>query len=185
LTDLLCRADGVIGRLKLTPGASPQGEAKDDGSIDLTELLCVPYGSSFGIPPNSNGSIDFIPMSSWADARIARVDAKGGGCADSTDLLFGPLLSMDDDDCDKQNCSSFCYGANIDEGYLSLKAVSIGGTLHFGGVVVNCGSGKDHTPELHLNTVTLCVKVTIGGALVLPYLQACLSPGSHGDVTTS
>jgi hypothetical protein len=33
--------------------------------------------------------------------------------------------------------------------------------------------------------VTLLVKVTVGGASVLPYLQACLSPGSHGDVTTS
>ncbi len=48
-----------------------------------------------------------------------------------------------------------------------------------------CDNGKDHTPALHLSTMTLCVKVTIGGAPVLPYLQACLSPGSHGDVTTS
>jgi hypothetical protein len=29
------------------------------------------YSSSFGVPPNSNGSIDFNPMNSWADARIA------------------------------------------------------------------------------------------------------------------
>ncbi len=124
-------------------------------------------------------------MSSWADAHIARVDAKGGGCTDLTDLLFGPLLSMGDDDCDEQKCScSFCYGANIVDGKLSLNAVSIGGTSHFGGVVVIWGNGKDHTPALHLTIMTLCVKVTIGGALVLPYLQACLSPGSHRDVTT-
>ncbi len=135
------------------------------------------YGSSFGVPTNSNGSFNFIPMSIWADARIARVDAKGGACKDLTDLLFGPLLLMDDDDCDKQKCSSFCCGTNIDNSKLNLNAVSFGGALHFGGVVVNCGNGKDHT-------VTLCVKVTIGGAPVLPYLQACLSPGSHGDVTT-
>jgi hypothetical protein len=144
------------------------------------------HGLSFGIPHNSNGSIDFIPMSSWADMRIARVDAKAGGCTDLTDLVFGPfLLSMHDDDCDKQKCSSFCYGADIDNGKLNLNAVSIGGTLHFGGVVVNCDNGKDHTPALHLSTVTLRVKVTIGGTPVLPYLQACLSSGSHGDVTTS
>jgi hypothetical protein len=124
-------------------------------------------------------------MSSWADAYIARVDAKGGGCTDLTDLLFGPLLLMDDDDCDKQKCSFFCYCANIDRGKLNLNAVSIGGALHFGGVVVNCGNRKDPTPVLHLSTVTLCVKFTIGGAPVLPYLQAYLSSGSHGDVTTS
>jgi hypothetical protein len=53
------------------------------------------YGSSFGVPHNSNGTINFIPrMSSWADMRIARVDAEGGGCADLTDLLFVPLLSV-------------------------------------------------------------------------------------------
>jgi hypothetical protein len=52
-------------------------------------------------------------------------------------------------------------------------------------MVVNCGSGKDHTPALHLSTVTLCVKVIVGGAPVLPHLQAYLSPSSHGDVTTS
>jgi hypothetical protein len=145
------------------------------------------YGSSFGISHNSkNGSINFIPcMSSWPDTSIARVDAKGGGCADLTDLLFGPLLLMDDDDCDEQKCSSFCCGANIDNGKLNLNAVSIGGALHFGGVVVNCGNRKDPTPVLHLSTVTLCVKFTIGGAPVLPYLQAYLSSGSHGDVTTS
>ncbi len=51
--------------------------------------------------------------------------------------------------------------------------------------MVNCGNRKDHTPALHLSTVTLCVKITIGGAPVLPYLQAYLSPVSHGDVTTS
>ena len=144
------------------------------------------YSSSFGVPHNSNCSVDFIPhMSSWADTCIARVDAEGGGCADLTDLLFGPLLLMDDDDCDEQKCSSFCCGANIDNGKLNLNAVSIGGALHFGGVVVNCGNRKDPTPVLHLSTVTLCVKFTIGGAPVLPYLQACLSPGSHGDVMTS
>jgi hypothetical protein len=33
-------ADGDDGRLKLTPVGAPQGEAKDDGSIDLTDLLC-------------------------------------------------------------------------------------------------------------------------------------------------
>ncbi len=92
---------------------------------------------------------------------------------------------MDDDDCDQQKCSSFCYCANIDNSKLNLNAVSIGGALHFGRVVVNCGNGKDHTPALHLSTMTLCVKVNVGGAPVLPYLQACLSPGSHGDVTTS
>jgi hypothetical protein len=60
------------------------------------------YGLCFGVPHNSNGIIDFIPcMSSWADTRIARVDTKGGGCVDLTDLLFGPLLLMDDDDCDE------------------------------------------------------------------------------------
>ena len=130
------------------------------------------YGSSFGIPHNSNGSINFIPrMSSWADTRFTQVDAKGGGCTDLTDLLFGPLLSMGDDDCDEQKCScSFCYGANIVDGKLSLNAVSIGGTSHFGGVVVIWGNGKDHTPALHLSTVTLCVKITIEGAPVLPYL---------------
>jgi hypothetical protein len=32
--------------------------------------------------------------------------------------------------------------------------------------------------------MTLHVKVTIGGVPVLPYLQACLSTGSLGDVTT-
>jgi hypothetical protein len=92
---------------------------------------------------------------------------------------------MDDDDCEEQKCSSFCYGANIDDGKLNLNIVRIGGALHFGGVVVNCGNGKDHTPALHLSTVTLYVKVTGEGAPVLPYLQAWLSPGSHGDVTTS
>ncbi len=63
-------ADGDDGRLKLTPRAASQGEAKDDSSIDLTDLLCGPflsmddedcdelqYGSSFGIPHNSNCSI--------------------------------------------------------------------------------------------------------------------------------
>ncbi len=175
--------DDDNGRLKRTPGVAPRGEAKDNGSIDLTDLSCRPflsmdnedcdklqYGSSFGVPHNSNGSIDFIPMSSWADMCIAQVDAKGGGCTDLTDLLFGPLLSMDDDDYDEQKCSSFCYGANIDNGKLNLNAVSIGDALHFGGVVVNCGNGKDHTPALHLSTVTLCVKVTIEGAPVIPYL---------------
>jgi hypothetical protein len=121
-----------------------------------------------------DGTINFIPMSSWADAYIARVDAKGGGCTDLTDLLFGPLLLMDDDDCDKQKCSSFCYCADIDNGKLNLNTVSIGSALHFGGVVVNCGNEKGHTPALHLSTVTLLVKVTIGRAPVLPYLQACL-----------
>ncbi len=124
-------------------------------------------------------------MSSWADTCIAQVDAKGGGCMDLTDLFFGLLMSMDDDDCDEQNCSTFCCGTNIDNGKLNLISESIGGALHFGGVVVNCGNGKDHTLSLHLSTITLCVKVTIGGAPVLPYLQAYLSPGSHGDVTTS
>jgi hypothetical protein len=33
-------ADGDDGRLKLTPGAAPREEAKDNGSIDLTDLLC-------------------------------------------------------------------------------------------------------------------------------------------------
>jgi hypothetical protein len=113
------------------------------------------------------------------------VDAKGGGCTDLTYLLFGSLLSMNDDDCVKQKCSFFCYCTNIDNSKLNLNAVSIGGALHFGRVVVNYGNGKDHTPALHLSTVTLRVKVMVGGAPVLPYLQACLSPGSHGDVTTS
>jgi hypothetical protein len=113
------------------------------------------------------------------------VDAKGGGCTDLTDLLFGPLLLMDGDDCDKQKCSSFCYGANIDNGKLNLNTVNIDGALHFGRVVVSCGNGKDSTPALQLSTVTLCVEVTIGGVPVLSYLHACLSPGSHGDVTTS
>jgi hypothetical protein len=53
-------------------------------------------------------SINFIPrMSSCADTRIARVDAESGCCADLTNLLIVPLLSMDDDDCDEQKCSSF------------------------------------------------------------------------------
>jgi hypothetical protein len=121
-------------------------------------------------------------MSSWANTCDAQVDAKGGGCSDLTDLLFGLLLLMDDYDCDKQKCSSFCYCAKIDDGKLNLKAVSIGGSLHFGRVVVNCGNGKEHTPALDLSTMTLHFKVPIGGAPVLPYLQACLSPGSHGDV---
>jgi hypothetical protein len=68
-------------------------------------------------------------MSSWADTHIARVDAKGGGCTDLTDLLFGPLLLMDDDDCDKQKCSSFCCGTDIDNSKVNLNAVSIGGAL--------------------------------------------------------
>ncbi len=50
---------------------------------------------------------------------------------------------------------------------------------------MNCGNGKDHTPALHLSTVSLGVKVTFGGAPILTDLQACLSLGSHGDVTTS
>ncbi len=50
---------------------------------------------------------------------------------------------------------------------------------------MNCGNKKDHTPELHLSTVSLGVKVTFGGVPILPDLQACLSLGSHGDVTTS
>ncbi len=50
---------------------------------------------------------------------------------------------------------------------------------------MNCGNEKDHTPALHLSTVTLCVKVTTGDAPVLPYLQAYFSPGSHVDETTS
>ncbi len=33
-------ADGDNGRLKLTPGKAPQGEAKDNGSIDLTDHIC-------------------------------------------------------------------------------------------------------------------------------------------------
>jgi hypothetical protein len=70
----------------------------------LTDLLCGPfllidngdfdelqYGLSFCVSHNYNGSIDFIPVSSWADTRIARPDAMGGGCMDLTDLLFGPL----------------------------------------------------------------------------------------------
>jgi hypothetical protein len=53
------------------------------------------YGLSFGGPHNSNGSIDFIScMKSWADMRIAQVDAEGGGCVDLTDLLFVPLFSI-------------------------------------------------------------------------------------------
>jgi hypothetical protein len=67
---------------------------------------------------------------------------------------------MDDDDWDEQKCSSFCC-ANIDNGKLNLNAASIGGTLHFGEVVVKCGNGKDHTPALNLSTVSLCFKVTI------------------------
>jgi hypothetical protein len=68
----------------------------------------IQYDLSFGVTHNSNGSIDFIPcMSSCADTRIAQVDAESGGCADLTDLLFVPLLSIDDDDCDEQKCSSF------------------------------------------------------------------------------
>jgi hypothetical protein len=175
-------ADGDNGRLKLTPGAAPQGEAKDHGSIDLTDLLCRPflsmdnedcddmqYGLPFGVPPNSNFSINFISMSSWADAHIAQVNAKGGGCTDLTDLLFGPLLLMDDDACDEQKCSSFCYGANINDSKFNLNAVNIGCALHFGRVVVNCGNGKDHTPALNFSTMTLRVKVIIGGVPVLPY----------------
>ncbi len=74
----------------------------------LTDLLCGPflsmdnedcdelqYGSSFGKSHYSNGSINFIPcMSSWADTRIARVDAEGGGFADFIDLLFVPFFSI-------------------------------------------------------------------------------------------
>jgi hypothetical protein len=50
---------------------------------------------------------------------------------------------------------------------------------------VNCGNGKDLTPTLHLSTVSHGVKVTFGGAIIIPDHQACLSLGSHGDVTTS
>ena len=124
-------------------------------------------------------------MSSWADTGIARVDAKGGGCADLTDLLLVPLLSMDDDDCDEQKCSSFCCGANIDNDQCNLNAASIGDALHFDRVVVKYGNGKDHTPALNLSTMSLSVKVTIGGVPILPHLQACFSLGSHGDVTTN
>ena len=52
--------------------------------MDNEDCDDMQYGSSFNVPPNSNGSINFIPMSSWADARIAGVDAKGGGCTDLT-----------------------------------------------------------------------------------------------------
>jgi hypothetical protein len=38
----------------------------DNGDCDELQ-----YGSSFGMPCNSNGIIDFIPMSLWADTHIA------------------------------------------------------------------------------------------------------------------
>jgi hypothetical protein len=96
--------------------------------MDNEDCDDMQYGSFFGVSHNSNNSIVFIPMSSWADTCIAQVDANGGGCTDFTDILFGPLLLVDDD-CNKQKCSSFCYGTNIDNGKLNLNAVSIGDTL--------------------------------------------------------
>ncbi len=36
-------ADSDDGRLKLTPGAAHQGEAKNDGSIELADLFCGPF----------------------------------------------------------------------------------------------------------------------------------------------
>ncbi len=41
------------------------------------------------------------------------MDAESGGYADLTDLLFVPLLSMDDDDCDKQKCISFAVAPTL------------------------------------------------------------------------
>jgi hypothetical protein len=71
--------------------------------MDNEDFGELQYGLSFGVTHNFNGSIDFIPcMRSCADTRIARVDAESGGCVDLTDLLFVPLLSMNDDDCDEQ-----------------------------------------------------------------------------------
>jgi hypothetical protein len=74
------------------------------------------YGLSFSVPHNFNGSINFILipcMRSCADMHIARVNAESGGCADLTDLLFVPLLTMDDDDCDEQKCSSFAVAPTL------------------------------------------------------------------------